>query len=39
MIWLKSLALAYGICVLATAAIMVICDERKARKEGGRGRE
>ena len=34
MIWLKSLALAYGIAVLATAAIMVISDERKARKEG-----
>ena len=39
MIWLKSLALAYGIAVLATAAIMVISDERKARKEGGSGRE
>ena len=34
MIWLKSLALAYGIAVLATAAAMVIRDERKARKEG-----
>lgn len=34
MIWLKSLALAYGIAVLATAAVMVIRDERKARKEG-----
>ena len=39
MIWLKSLALAYGIAVLATAAIMVISDERKARKEGCRGKE
>ena len=38
MIWLKSLALAYGIAVLATAAIMVIYDERKARKEGDRDR-
>ena len=38
MMWLKSLALAYGIGVLATAAIMVICDERKARKEGDRDR-
>lgn len=38
MMWLKSLALAYGIVVLATAAIMVICDERKARKEGDRDR-
>ena len=33
MIWLKLLALAYGIAVLATAAIMVISDERKAKKE------
>lgn len=39
MIWLKSLALAYGIAVLATAAIMVISDERKARKECDSGRE
>ena len=38
MIWLKSLALAYCIAVLATAAIMVISDERKARKEGGSDR-
>jgi hypothetical protein len=38
MIWLKSLALAYGIAVLATAAIMVISDERKARKESGSDR-
>ena len=38
MIWLKSLALADGIAILATAAIMVICDERKARKEGDRDR-
>ena len=38
MIWLKSLALAYGIAVLATDAIMVISDERKARKEGDRDR-
>ena len=38
MIWLKSLALAYGIAVLATAAIMVISDERKARKKGGSDR-
>ena len=39
MIWLKSLALAYGIAVIATAAVMVISDERKARKEGDSGRE
>ena len=38
MIWLKSLALAYGIAVLATAAIVVIRDERKALKEGGSDR-
>ena len=38
MIWLKSLALAYGIAVLATAAIMVISDERKAKKERDRDR-
>ena len=39
MIWLKSLALAYGIAVLATATVMVIRDERKARKEGDSGKE
>lgn len=38
MIWLKSLALAYGIAVIATATVMVISDERKARKEGGSDR-
>ena len=38
MIFLKTLALLYGIAVLATAAIMVISDERKARKEGGSDR-
>ena len=38
MIWLKSLALAYGIAVIATATVMVISDERKARKEGDRDR-
>ena len=38
MIWLKSLALAYGIAVVATAVVMVIRDERKARKEGGSDR-
>ena len=38
MICLKSLALVYGIAVLATAAVMVIRDERKARKEGDRDR-
>ena len=38
MIWLKSLGLVYGIAVLATATVMVIRDERKARKEGDRDR-
>ena len=38
MIWLKLLALVYGIAVIATATVMVIRDERKARKEGDRDR-
>lgn len=35
---LKVIAVLYGIGVLATAAVMVIRDERKARKEGDRDR-
>ena len=31
---LKVIAVFYGIVVIATAAVMVIRDERKARKEG-----
>ena len=35
---LKVIAVFYGIVVVATAAVMVIRDERKARKEGDRDR-